>query len=109
MTTAVVSVLTNIPTKPNVAMTGEISIRGKVLPIGGVRDKLIAADRAGIKLCIIPKDNEKDLYNLPKEVKDRMEIKLVSNIDEVLELALQTMPTARAENDDDDDDEKDDD
>ena len=106
MTTAVVSALTGIPTKANVAMTGEISIRGKVLPIGGVRDKLIAADRAGIKLCIIPKDNEKDLYNVPQEVKDRMEIKTVSTIDEVLALALQTMPASKNDDDDDDDDDE---
>ena len=89
MTTAVVSALTNIPTTPLTAMTGEISIRGRVLPIGGLRDKLIAADRAGIKLCIIPKDNEIDLWELPQEVKDRLEIKAVSTIDEVLEYALQ--------------------
>ena len=89
MTTAVVSALTGIPTKHKVALTGEISILGRVLPIGGLRDKLIAADRMGIKLCIIPKANEKDLRDVPQEIKDRMEIKLVTTIDEVLELALQ--------------------
>ncbi len=92
MTTAVVSALTGIPTKPNVAMTGEISIRGRVLPIGGVRDKLIAADRAGVKLCIIPKDNEPDLRDLPDEVKNRLVIKTATHIDEVLEYALDKMP-----------------
>jgi len=99
MTTAVVSALTGIATKPNVAMTGEISIRGRVLPIGGVRDKLIAADRAGIKLCIIPADNEPDLRDLPDEVKNRLEIKTARNIEEVLEYALEHKPT-RLEKDD---------
>lgn len=99
MTTAVVSALTGIATKPNTAMTGEISIRGRVLPIGGVRDKLIAADRAGVKLCIIPADNESDLCDLPDEVKNRLEIKTAKNIDEVLEYALERKPT-RIENDD---------
>ena len=89
MTTAVVSALTNIPTTQNIALTGEISIRGKVLPVGGVRDKLIAADSVGVKLCIIPKANEKDLYLLPDEVKQRLTIKAVSTIDEVLDIALQ--------------------
>lgn len=98
MTTAMVSALTNIPTKPNVAMTGEISIRGRVLPIGGVRDKLIAADRAGAKLCIIPFDNQEDLVDLPKEVRERLEIKTAKTIDEVLEYALQKMPES-VEND----------
>ncbi len=93
MTTAVVSALTGIATKPNIAMTGEISIRGRVLPIGGVRDKLIAADRAGVKLCIIPADNEDDLRDLPQEVKDRLEIKTAKTIDEVLEYALERKPT----------------
>ena len=96
MTTAVVSALTGIPTKLGVALTGEISIRGRVLPIGGVRDKLIAADRAGVKLCIIPKDNEADLRDVPQDVKDRMEIKTASNIDEVLENALARRPEALA-------------
>lgn len=105
MTTAVVSALTNIPTKPHVAMTGEISIRGKVLPIGGVRDKLIAADRAGVKLCIIPADNEAELRDLPAEVKDRLDIRTVRSIDEVLEIALERKPTA-VENDDWDKSEK---
>ncbi len=99
MTTAVVSALTGIATKPNVAMTGEISIRGRVLPIGGVRDKLIAADRAGVKLCIIPADNEPDLRDLPDEVKDRLVIKTARTIDEVLEYALERKPT-KLENDD---------
>lgn len=95
MTTAVVSALTGIPTKPNVAMTGEISIRGRVLPIGGVRDKLIAADRAGVRLCIIPEDNAADLYDLPTEVKDRLEIRTASTIDQVLGYALERMPEER--------------
>ena len=88
MTTAMVSVFTGIPLKEKFAMTGEISLSGRVFPIGGVRDKLIAAARGGIKECIIPKDNEDDLWELPKEIKSALKIYKVSNIDEVLALAL---------------------
>lgn len=88
MTTAMVSVFTGIPVKEKLAMTGEISLSGRVFPIGGVRDKLIAAARGGIKECIIPKDNEDDLWELPKEIKSVLKIHKVSTIDEVLALAL---------------------
>ena len=88
MTTAMVSVFTGIPVKEKLAMTGEISLSGRVFPIGGVRDKLIAAARGGIKECIIPKDNEDDLWELPKEIKSVLKIHKVSSIDEVLALAL---------------------
>ena len=75
--------------KEGLAMTGEISLRGRVLPVGGIRDKLIGANRAGIKKVIIPKENELDLEQLPKVVRDSMEIVLVDNIKQVLEIALQ--------------------
>ena len=88
-TTAIVSAFTNRKVKEHLAMTGEVSLRGRVLPIGGVRDKLIAASRAGVKTIILPKDNEKDLNDLPKEIKDLLDIHLVSNIKEVLDLALE--------------------
>ena len=88
MTTAIVSAFTNNPVKPGVGMTGEIGLNGRVFPIGGVRDKLIAASRIGLKECIIPKDNEEDLWELPDEVKSKLKIHLVESIDEVLKLAL---------------------
>ena len=88
MTTAIVSAFTNNPVKPGVGMTGEIGLDGRVFPIGGVRDKLIAASRIGLKECIIPKDNEDDLWELPDEVKSKLTIHLVDSIDEVLRLAL---------------------
>ena len=88
-TTAIVSAFTNKKVKKHLAMTGEVSLRGRVLPIGGVRDKLIAASRAGVKTIILPKDNEKDLKDLPKEIRSILDIHLVSNIKEVLDLALE--------------------
>ncbi len=88
MTTAMVSAFTGIPVKEYIGMTGEISLGGRVFPIGGVRDKLIAGARVGLKECIIPKDNEDDLWDLPEEVKSKLTIHLVSNIDEVLAFAL---------------------
>ena len=88
MATSIVSVLTGIPVNREVAMTGEITLRGRVLPIGGLKEKLLAALRGGIKKVIIPFDNEKDLRDLPKNVKSGLEIIPVKNIDEVLKLAL---------------------
>jgi ATP-dependent Lon protease len=79
--TAIVSLLTNVPVRKDVAMTGEITLRGKVLPIGGVKEKLLAAHRAGIKVVILPRDNEKDLTEVPKEVLDTFEVNLVDMID----------------------------
>lgn len=87
-TTAIVSAYTNRKVKPHLAMTGEVSLRGRVLAIGGVRDKLMAAARAGIKTVIVPKDNEVNLDDLPKEVRKKLDIHLVSNIKEVLNIAL---------------------
>ncbi len=88
MTTAIVSLLTGIPVNREVAMTGEISLRGRVLPIGGLKEKLLAALRGGIKTVLIPKDNEKDLDEIPENVKTQMKIIPVSDIQEVLKLAL---------------------
>jgi len=88
MTTAIVSLLTGIPVNREVAMTGEISLRGRVLPIGGLKEKLLAALRGGIKTVLIPKENEKDLEEIPDNVKTGMKIIPVSDIQEVLKLAL---------------------
>jgi ATP-dependent Lon protease len=88
MATAIVSVLTDRPVRRDVAMTGEITLRGKVLPIGGVKEKLLAAHRAGIKTFILPEKNRKDLHEVPDEVKQSMELVMVKHIDEVLDKAL---------------------
>jgi ATP-dependent Lon protease len=89
MATAMASALTRVPVKKNVAMTGEITLRGKVLPIGGVKEKLLAAHRFGIDTILLPKENEKDLPELPEEVRAALCINLIENIDEVLALALE--------------------
>jgi predicted S18 family serine protease len=88
MATTLVSALTRIPTRRDVAMTGEITLRGKVLPIGGVKEKVLAAHRAGVTNIILPKDNEKDLADIPKNVLDAINVFLVSGMDEVLKIAL---------------------
>ena len=92
MTTALVSVLTGIPVRADVAMTGEITLRGEVLPIGGLKEKLLAAHRGGIKLVLIPEENTKDLAEIPDNVKNSIEIVPVRWIDKVLELALERVP-----------------
>jgi ATP-dependent Lon protease len=92
MCTALVSVLTNIPVRADVAMTGEITLRGEVLPIGGLKEKLLAARRGGIKTVIIPKENERDLKEVPDNIKEDLEICPVKWIDEVLSMALEHMP-----------------
>jgi ATP-dependent Lon protease len=92
MCTAIVSVLTNIPVRSDVAMTGEITLRGQVLAIGGLKEKLLAAHRGGIKTVIIPEENERDLKEIPDNIKADLEIKPVKWIDEVLEIALESMP-----------------
>ena len=92
MCTALVSCLTGNPVKSEVAMTGEISLRGKVLPIGGLKEKLLAAHRGGIKTVIIPKDNVKDLEEIPDNVKSHLTIHAVETIDEVLAIALENSP-----------------
>ena len=88
MITTMVSVLTGIPVRKDVAMTGEISLRGRVLPIGGLKEKMLAALRGGVKTVIIPKDNEKDLVDIPDNVKKGLKIIIASTVDEVLEHAL---------------------
>jgi ATP-dependent Lon protease len=92
ITTALVSVLTNIPVRADVAMTGEITLRGEVLPIGGLKEKLLAAHRGGIKIVLIPDQNVKDLAEIPENVKDCLDIRPVKWIEEVLESALEQMP-----------------
>ncbi|QJR11669.1 Lon protease [Usitatibacter rugosus] len=93
MATAIVSVLTGIPVRCDVAMTGEITLRGEVLPIGGLKEKLLAAHRGGIRTVLIPKENVKDLQEIPDEVKSAIEIVPVQWFDEVLERALESQPT----------------
>src|SRR5205085_4392207 len=93
MATSLVSALTRIPVRCDVAMTGEITLRGKVLPIGGVKEKLLAAHRAGIRTVILPKDNQKDLADIPVNIKDEFTVHLVENMDEVLKVALTYAPT----------------
>ncbi|TSA40034.1 MAG: endopeptidase La [Methylococcaceae bacterium] len=92
MCTAIISALTKIPVRANVAMTGEITLRGEVLPIGGLKEKLLAAHRGGITTVLIPAENEKDLVEIPENIKQNLLIKPVHWIDEVLEVALQYMP-----------------
>ncbi len=92
MTTALVSVFTGIPVRADVAMTGEITLRGEVLPIGGLKEKLLAAHRGGIKTVLIPEQNVKDLADIPDNVKNRLEIVPVRWIDKVLEIALERKP-----------------
>ncbi len=92
MATSLVSVLTGIPVRRDVAMTGEITLRGRVLPIGGLKEKLLAAMRAGIKTVFLPKDNEKDLAELPDAVKKHLELVPVSHVDEVIDRALVRVP-----------------
>jgi ATP-dependent Lon protease len=95
LATALVSALARVPVRTDVAMTGEITLRGKVLPIGGVKEKVLAAHRAGIKTIIMPKDNEKDLADIPKNVLDTLDMYLVAHMDEVLKIAMAgPMPAA---------------
>ena len=88
MATTLVSALTRIPTRREVAMTGEITLRGKVLAIGGVKEKILAAHRAGVTNIVLPRDNEKDLADIPKNVLDNLDVHMVSTMDEVLKIAL---------------------
>jgi ATP-dependent Lon protease len=90
--TAIVSILCNIPVRADVAMTGEITLRGEVLPIGGLKEKLLAAGRGGIKTVLIPEENVKDLTEIPDEIKNRLDIRPVRWIEQVLEAALERQP-----------------
>jgi len=88
LTTALISAMTGQPVRRDVAMTGEVTLRGKVLGIGGLKEKTLAAHRAGIKTFILPKDNAKDIAELPKKVRDELQLIPVSSMDEVLKIAL---------------------
>src|SRR5262249_35715398 len=90
---AIVSILTGIPVRADVAMTGEITLRGEVLPIGGLKEKLLAAGRGGIKTVLIPEENVKDLTEIPDEIKNRLELRPVRWVEEVLDAALERQPT----------------
>ena len=97
MCTALVSAITGIPVRAEVAMTGEITLRGEVLPIGGLKEKLLAAHRGGITTVVIPEENEKDLAEIPENIKEKLDIRPVKWIDQVLEIALARMPEPRTE------------
>ena len=88
MVTSIVSSITNIPVNREIAMTGEVTVTGQVLPIGGLKEKLLAAHRAGVKKVLIPKENEKDLVDIPKKVREDIKIIPVESADEVIKLAL---------------------
>ena len=94
MATSIVSILTGIPVRRDVAMTGEITLRGRVLPIGGLKEKLLAALRAGITTVFIPKENEKDLAEIPDNVKKHLKLIAVADVDEVIAQALARRPEA---------------
>ncbi|KFL48478.1 ATP-dependent Lon protease [Sphingobium sp. ba1] len=102
MVTCIVSTLTGIPVHKDVAMTGEVTLRGRVLPIGGLKEKLLAALRGGIKTVLIPQENEKDLTEIPANIRDGLEIVPVSHVDEVLARALMSVPEAIAWTEEDD-------
>lgn len=92
MATAVISALSGLPVRHDLAMTGEITLRGRILPVGGIKEKVLAAHRAGIKTMLLPRDNEKDLEDIPNNVRRKIEIVLVEHMDEVLRLALAAPP-----------------
>jgi ATP-dependent Lon protease len=94
MAIAIISVLTGIPIRKDVAMTGEVTLRGRVLAIGGLKEKLLAALRSGIKIVLIPQENEKDLADVPQSVKDGLEIVPISTVDEAIARALVSAPVA---------------
>jgi ATP-dependent Lon protease len=95
MCTALVSALTHIPARASVAMTGEITLRGEVLPIGGLKEKLLAAHRGSIATVIIPEENRKDLADIPENILAKLDVRPVRWIDQVLELALQSLPVPK--------------
>lgn len=90
--TALISLLTGRPVNPNLAMTGEITLRGKVLPVGGIKEKVLAARRAGVTDVVLPRLNERDLVDIPKELRDQLRYHFVEWVDEVLELGLGGVP-----------------
>jgi len=96
MATAMISAMTRRRVRKEVAMTGEITLRGKVLPVGAIRDKVLAAHRAGIRCVVMPRENENDLLDVPEEVRRDLEIVLVEHVDEVLHTALHVEPEPEA-------------
>jgi ATP-dependent Lon protease len=88
MVTAIASLLTGREVRPYLAMSGEITLRGKVLPVGGVREKVLAARRAGVKTVLLPKHNEKDLIDVPEKLRNDIDVRFVERVEEVLEIAL---------------------
>jgi len=97
MATALVSLLTSRTVKPDVGMTGEITLRGQVLPVGGIKEKVLAAHRAGLKTVIMPKRNEADLEDLPDEVREAINFIFAETVDDVLNAALPPAPKAEAQ------------
>ncbi len=95
MTTALVSLLMNVPVKPDIGMTGEITLRGQVLPVGGIKEKMLAAHRAGLKTIFLPKDNEGDLSDLPDEIRTTMKFIPVDHISQILTKVLETEKSNR--------------
>ncbi len=93
MATAIVSALTGIPVRKDVAMTGEITLRGRVLPIGGLKSKILAAHLSGAKIVILPRKNEKDIREIPDEIRKQIKLVLVDSMEQVLEAALRRKPT----------------
>ena len=89
MVTAITSLLAGRTVRPYLAMSGEVTLRGKVLPVGGVREKVLAARRAGVKTVILPAQNEKDLVDIPERLRNDIEVHFVTHVDEVLSLALE--------------------
>jgi ATP-dependent Lon protease len=96
MAVSLFSAVTKLPVLKDVAMTGEITLRGKVLPVGGIKDKALAAYRAGIRTIILSAENDKDLDELPEEIRKEMEFHLVSNMDEVIKVAMESAPPTAA-------------
>ena len=88
MCTAIISTLTGIPVRKDIAMTGEITLRGKILPVGGIREKVMAAHRAGIRKVLLPKDNEADISDIPQTVRDEMEFVLIKHVNDALKQVL---------------------
>ena len=101
LATALASLLSKVPVSAEVAMTGEITLRGKVLPVGGLKEKALAAFRVGINTILIPRENEKDLADIPEDISKQLQFRLVENMDEVLETALIAEPTALGIGDED--------
>ena len=95
MATAIISALTRIPVRHDIAMTGEITLRGKVLPIGGLKEKIIAAHRGGIRTVLVPKENDRDLHEIPKNIKKALKINPVETMDHVIQSALTRNPVEK--------------